>query len=166
MATILYKWLLVVTVFITMAFAHPIYVSVTEVEYNSTEKSLEVSCKIFTNDFEKALSQHYKTPIDLLSGKNKAAMDVIVSDYVRKNLSIEVDNKKAILTFLGYEKIDDGIYCYFQAESINTPKKIIITDKVLYDYKKEQVSVLHVTIGGERKSTKINNPIDKAEFTF
>jgi hypothetical protein len=166
MATILYKWLIILVVFVTMGFAHPIYVSVTEVEYNATEKSLEVSCKIFTNDFEKALSQHYKTPIDLLSGKNKAAMDVIVSDYVRKNLSIEVDNKKTTLTFLGYEKIDEGIYCYLQAEGITTPKKIIITDKVLYDYKKEQVSVLHVTIGGERKSTKINNPIDKAEFVF
>lgn len=166
MATILYKWLIILVIFVTMGFAHPIYVSVTEVEYNATEKSLEVSCKIFTNDFEKALSQHYKTPIDLLSGKNKAAMDVIVSDYVRKSLGIEVDGKKSILIFLGYEKIDEGIYCYFQAENISTPKKIIITDKVLYDYKKEQVSVLHVTIGGERKSTKINNPIDKAEFVF
>jgi hypothetical protein len=166
MATILYKWLLVILVFVTMGFAHPIYVSVTEVEYNNAEKSLEISCKVFTNDFEKALSQHYKTPIDLLSGKNKAAMDVIVSDYIRKSLNIEADGKKATLTFLGYEQIDEGIYCYFQAQNISKPKKIIITDKVLYDYKKEQVSVLHVTIGGERKSTKINNPVDKAEFEF
>jgi hypothetical protein len=77
MATILYKWLIALTIFTTVGFAHPVYVSITEVEYNTIEKSLEVSCKIFTNDFEKALSQHYKTPIDLLSGKNKAAMDVI-----------------------------------------------------------------------------------------
>jgi uncharacterized membrane protein len=166
MATILYKWLLGLIVFCSLGFAHPIYVSVTEVDYNANEKTVEISCKVFPNDFETALKQHYKTSIDLLNPKNKEAVEVIVSDYIRKNLSIEIDGKKIQLNFIGYEKIEEGLYCYLQATNISTPKKINITDKVLYDYKKEQVSVLHVTVNGERKSTKINNPVDKAEFEF
>jgi hypothetical protein len=39
---------------------HPIFVTVTEIEQNIKEKSVEISCKIFTDDFEKALRAAYK----------------------------------------------------------------------------------------------------------
>jgi hypothetical protein len=34
---------------------HPFYVSVTEISQNATDKSLEVSCKFFADDFEQTL---------------------------------------------------------------------------------------------------------------
>ncbi|MBL0144739.1 MAG: hypothetical protein IPP48_02275 [Chitinophagaceae bacterium] len=145
---------------------HPIFVSVTEIEHNAKEKTLEISCKVFTDDFEKALRLQYKTTVDLISPKDKTAMNKLVNDYIGKHLFVEVDNKKAMLEFAGYEQIEEGIYCYFQAKNINAVKNIVVTDNVLYDYKKEQVSVLHVTVNGERKSTKINNPVDKVSFSF
>ena len=48
---------------------HPFYISVTEVAHNAKEKSLEVSCKIFADDMEAALSQQYKMQVDLASEK-------------------------------------------------------------------------------------------------
>ena len=39
---------------------HPIFVSVTEIEHNAKDKTLEISCKIFTDDFEKTLRLTYK----------------------------------------------------------------------------------------------------------
>lgn len=36
----------------------------------------------------------------------------------------------------------------------------------MYDYKKDQVSVIHVTVGGKRQSTKLTNPTDKVVFNF
>ena len=45
-------------------------------------------------------------------------------------------------------------------------KKIAITDNIMYDYKKDQVSVIHVTVGGKRQSTKLTNPTDKVVFNF
>jgi hypothetical protein len=166
MATILYKWLFVVTMISNLSFMHPIFVSVTEIEHNAKEKTLEISCKVFTDDFEKALRKTYNTPIDLVAPKNKAAINTIVADYVSKHIAINIDDKKATLNYIGYEQIEEGIYCYFQANNISVVKKISIIDNVMYDYKKEQVSVLHVTVGGVRQSTKINNPVDKVEFVF
>ena len=71
MASILFKWLLIGgLVFNPSTTNHPIYVSVTEIEHNAKEKTLEISCKIFTDDFEKALKATYKTYVDLLKPKN------------------------------------------------------------------------------------------------
>ena len=55
MVSILFKWLM--TVSLLSGFSgnsnHPIFMSVTEIEHNAKDKTLEISCKVFTDDFEK-----------------------------------------------------------------------------------------------------------------
>jgi hypothetical protein len=145
---------------------HPIFVSVTEIEHNTKDKTLEISCKIFTDDFEKALRATYKTKVDLLSVSTKPAMDKLVNNYLQKHLIIAVDDKTCALKFIGYEKIEEAIYSYFEIENIVAPKKISVTDDILYEYKKEQFSLLHVSVGGKRQSTKMANPERQAVFAF
>ena len=145
---------------------HPIFMSVTEIEHNAKEKSLEISCKIFTDDFEKTLRATYKTKIDLLNEKQKAAMDKYVNDYIQKHLKLIVDSKAVVLKYVGYERIEDGINTYLEVQNIAVVKKIEITDNILYDYKPAQISLIHTTVAGKRQSTKLTNPEAKAVFNF
>ncbi len=169
MAAIWYKWLLAVVVFPLLPAAparHPIFVSVTEIEHNAKDKTLEISCKLFTDDFEKILRQVYRTGVDLIEPKDKNAMNRLVSDYVQKHFSVKVNEQPVALQFLGFERQEEAIYSYWQANNITAVKKVNVTDNLLYDYKKEQISIIHVIVGGERKSTKLNNPDDKASFEY
>jgi hypothetical protein len=167
MASILFKWLLIGGLtFSSPATYHPIFVSVTEIEHNTKEKTLEISCKIFTDDFEKALRATYKTSVDLLQPKDKNAMNKLVADYVQKHLLIKVDGKAATLQFLGYEQDEEGIESYYQVNNITSVKKLDITDNILFEYKKEQISIIHTTINGNKKSTKLTNPEEKTSFEF
>ena len=68
--------------------------------------------------------------------------------------------------FIGYEKIEEGIYSYYQADNVNTVKNISITNNILYEYKTEQMGLIHVTVNGNRKSSKLNNPDEKVSFVF
>ncbi len=145
---------------------HPIFVCVTEIEHNAKTKSLEISTKIFTDDFEKTLRAAYKTKVDLLDGLQRAEMDKLVSDYIKKHFAISIDGKPTAIKYVGYENIEEAIYCYFEIENIATLKKIAITDDILYEYKKEQISILHVTVGGKRQSTKLSNPEKVVEMRF
>jgi hypothetical protein len=165
---ILYKWLclLLPAILLTGFSGHPIYVSVTEIAHNAKDKTLEISCKLFTDDFEQTLRKTYNTHVDLLDEKIKPAMNKLVSDYVQKHLEILVDGKPATLKYLGYERIEEGIFSYYQADNISSVKNISITDNLLYEYKAEQISLLHVIVNGNRKSTKLNNPEEKASLSF
>lgn len=160
MAGILFKWLFVPFVWFSMGSKthHPIFVSVTEMEHNAKDKTLEVSCKIFTDDFEKALRNAYKTTIDLQDVKMKSAMDKFVNDYVQKHLKINIDDKPVPLKYLGFEIIEEGIYSYYEAGNISTIKKMGITNNILLEYSKQQINLIHVTVDGKRNSTKLNNP--------
>ena len=175
MVSILFKWSLILcmvnlpsisTLSKEKANNHPIFMSVTEIEHNVKEKTLEISCKIFTDDFEKTLRQAYKTEVDLINPKDRAAMNKLVSDYVQKHLSITADGKKTTLQFLGYQQQEEGIISFYQVNNIAAVKKIEVTDNILYEYKKEQIEIIHAIVNGDRKSTKLDNPNDKASFEF
>ncbi|MBC7535632.1 MAG: hypothetical protein H7258_08070 [Ferruginibacter sp.] len=168
MAAILYKWLSLVALWVVSAsiVTHPIFVSVTEIEHNSTDRTLEISCKIFTDDFEKVLRQTYHTHVDLSKPQEKKAMSKLVSDYVQKHLKVQVNGKLETMQFQGYEQIEEAIYSYYQVDSIATLKNIAVTDNILYEYQEQQISLLHITVSGNRKSTKLVNPEEKASFVF
>ncbi|MEP6674876.1 MAG: DUF6702 family protein [Ferruginibacter sp.] len=169
MASILYKWFLLLLLIPSEtghSGTHPYFLSVTEIEHNAKDKTLEISCKLFTDDFEKTLQQNYKTAVDLINPKDKTATNKLITDYVQKHLSINVDGKNVAMIFIGYEKEEEGILSYWQVNNIAAVKKISITDNLLYDYKKEQMGIIHVTVGGTRKSSRLSNPDDKVVVEF
>ena len=167
MASILFKWFFATSLCLfTNNTFHPIYVSVVEIEHNAKAKTLEVSCKLFTDDFEKALRATYKTSVDLINPKDKPAMDKLVNDYVQKHFKITVNNKPVVLTYVGYEREEEGIYSYYEAANIPGVKDIVVVNNLLYEYKPEQMGLIHITVNGNRKSTKLNNPNDKAVVNF
>lgn len=145
---------------------HPIYVSVTEIEHNAKENSLEISCKIFTGDLEAILRKNNKVKIDLLAPRDKKSMEALVNNYIQQHLKIKVNEKPTQLQFVGYEQNEETIQSYFQVDEVKLIKSIEVQDNILYEYKTEQISIIHVIVNGKRKSTKLNNPDDKQIFSF
>ncbi|MEO5967573.1 MAG: DUF6702 family protein [Ferruginibacter sp.] len=145
---------------------HPFYVTVTQVAYNGKAQTLEIGCKIFTDDFEKTLRKHYSEKIDLINPQNDSISSAIVNDYITKHLKISVNGINSNLSFLGYEEKDEGIIAYFECSKIKNVKTIEVTNNLLYDYNAEQISIIHITVNGKRTSTKLVNPEEKAFFKF
>jgi hypothetical protein len=149
------------------ATKHPIYLSVTHMEYNEKEKTIEISCKIFTNDLETTLKRNYKTNIDLLHPKNQHRMDSLLDNYLQGRLKIKVNKSNSRMEFVGYEQIEDAIFTYYQIPGIEEqPTLFEIDNTILYDYQKTQSSIIQVTVAGNRKSTKLVNPQRQANFEF
>lgn len=145
---------------------HPYYISVVEINHNATDKTLEVSCKIFANDFETTLEKNYKSRVDLSNPKDKSTTDKWISDYIRKHLALKADGKNLNLSYLGFEKEEEAIYSYFQVNDIASVKYVDITDSILHDFSDQQINIIHCIIGGKRQSTKLDYPKTEASFQF
>src|SRR5258708_4250634 len=104
MAASLFKWLIILS--------HPLYITVTEINHDPKDKTLEISCKMFTNDFEAVLEKTAHARVDLYDAKNKTANDRLIADYVEKHLLLRVDGKPVTLQFIGSEKEEDGTWSY------------------------------------------------------
>jgi hypothetical protein len=145
---------------------HPFHVSVIEINHNNTDKSLEISCKIFTDDFERVLAKNYKTKVDLIHPTNKAATDTLIKKYLTSHLTVRVNGKPVNFTYLGSENEEAATYGYMEVMQVSTAAKIDITTNIMYDQFDDQVNIMHVIVGGQRKSSKLNYPDKTASFSF
>ena len=163
MAFVLHKWLLVGW----MAVVHPFFVSVTEISHNAKEKTLEISCKTFTEDLENAIQKASGgAKPDFSNVKDEAAAGKIISDYFKKHLQVKVDGKAVQLDFVGFEKENEATWSYFQVSNVASVKKIDIQNSVLFEASDQQINLMHVTVNGNRKSTKLDYPNSSASFQY
>lgn len=150
----------------SMRHAHPYYVSVTEIEYSLPEREIQVACKIFTDDFEYALKEQYKTKVDIYHPLNKHELHKQITGYIQTHLQLRADNQAVRLQFIGFEIEGEATWCYFSAGPVPPVRKIEIHNDLLYEYKKEQVNIIHMKIGQERKSIRLTYPKTGAIFSF
>lgn len=176
MVILLYKWLFLLSAFLGNGHVgalpdnyarHPLYVSVTEMNHNATDKNVELSCKLFIDDFEKTLTNIYHTKVDLTAPANKSEADRMVKEYIKSHLQLKLDNKAVTLEFVGFEKENDAIWSYFEVTNIAAaPKRIDVVNTILYESYDKQMNLMHVSVGGKRKSTRLNYPDKEASFQF
>jgi hypothetical protein len=178
MATMLYKWSFAPLFYLALlaggnaslhkpaAKPHPVHIATVEIEHNAADKTLEITCKTFWDDFESILSKINKTRVDLASEKSIAENNPRVYNYMKSHLQINIDGKAMQLSFVGYEKEDVVIYSYLQADSVASVKQVNVTSSIMHDMFDDQTEIIHVIVNGKRQSTKLDYPATKASFIF
>lgn len=158
----LFKWCLPVL----MAAVHPFYMSVTEIRYNTPQKTLEISVRIFSDDLENVLKKESKQPLDIIHPKNRTAADSLVAQYLRRHLALQADGKPLPIRYLGYEISEDATWCFLECAPLAPFSKLDIRNDVLYTEHPTQSHMIHVIVNGRRQSTKLDNPSPNATFNF
>lgn len=146
--------------------AHPYYVSVTEIAYSQPDQEIQIAVKIFTDDFEQALKGMYKTKEDLIHPPDKPELHKKISGYIRQHVRIMADNQPVNLRFIGYEIEGEAAWCYFSAKQTNPAKTVEVENSLLYEYKKEQINIVHVRMSGVRRSARLSYPDTLMQFSF
>lgn len=145
---------------------HPLHIATVEIEHNAAEKTLEITCKTFWDDFESILSKINKTKVDLTSEKTIEENNKKIFEYIKSHLQITIDGKTIPLSFVGYEKEDVVVYSYLQADNISSIKNVAIVNTIMHDMFDDQVEIIHMIVNGNRKSTKLDYPAKDATFSF
>ncbi|MBY0245323.1 MAG: hypothetical protein K2Q03_07725 [Sphingobacteriaceae bacterium] len=132
--------------------------SSTDVVYNAKEKSLEINCKIFTDDFENALRKNYKTKVDLIGVKFQKNMDVLVKKYLETHLQIEVNGHKSAPNYIGFEIDNESVSVYFEIDNVNSLKELKFSNTILYDLFDDQMNLINVENNNIRKTARLAYP--------
>jgi len=168
MSKIKFFFAILICAYICIAFdvKHPLHVSTTELNYNQQEKTIEVSCRIFTDDFESILAKNYKQKIDLTNPAIKNKMDEVIKKYIISHLQIKANGKQINMQYVGFEIDHEATNIYLEVEKVNSFKSAEVTNIILYDLFDDQMSIVHIVKGKTRKSTKILYPDKKFTANF
>jgi hypothetical protein len=144
---------------------HPLYVSITDLEWNAKEKSIEIVSKIFLDDFESILKTNYNKKIDLYATPNEMNKGLIF-DYFKKHLQITIDGKLYAFNIIGYERQKEACWCYLEITGVASVKKVSVTNSLLHDFSEKQINLIHVRVNDKEKSNKLSYPSTSAIFEF
>jgi hypothetical protein len=145
---------------------HPLHLSATELNYNLKTSTVEISCRIFTDDFEDLLAKNYRVKTDLSAAARHKEMEVLVSKYMASHLRLSANGKVLPLSYLGFENDKEAVIVYLESARITGLRKIEITSTVLYDLFDDQTNIFHLNYNGRRKSSKLTYPENKLLSSF
>lgn len=146
--------------------AHPFYVSICEVNYNSETKSLEISLRIFTDDLEKTMQDWSAEKLYLGENNESQKTDSLLKNYILQELTIAVDGKSTPFHFIGKEVVQALTWIYLETENISDFEKIELSNRILFQTFPSQTNLVHVNNKGETKSLLLtkNNPVGELNW--
>ncbi|MFA4869306.1 MAG: DUF6702 family protein [Pedobacter sp.] len=145
---------------------HPFYVSVTEIVHHKNTGNVQVSVRVFFDDFEKALENKYKKKVNILKPSNREELEALITLYIKNHLKIKVNGKVLDLKFQGYEIEEDAAWCYFETPKVKVIKELYVENDILFEQHSSQSNMIHAIVDGKRKSTKLDNPKKEVNFIF
>lgn len=145
---------------------HPLHVSTSDISFNGTDKQIEVICTIFTDDFELALEKQFHTKADLSKQDMHKAMDALVKNYINSHLQLKANSAALTLNYLGFEINREAVNVYLESGKIAQPKSIDAQVTLLQTLYSDQLNIVHMTVNGTRKSTRLDAPAKLVTQSF
>lgn len=145
LSCLLLCWLALPWPVLAAPLRHPIHVSVTEINYNARQRSVEIAVKIFIDDLETALQkaglgQHQlNTPKEVQASATDALMQ-----YLARHLELRDKNRAFPLRFVGREYEGEAVWIYCEIPGIKRPENLSLRNTILLDQFEDQKNLVNI----------------------
>jgi hypothetical protein len=153
---------------LTVAFyLHPIHVSVTEVDFDKKEQSLQIMMRVFVEDLETTLRNTLNDPeLDILEPAGDQTTDRLAEAYLNEHFKISLDGKPQKMKYLGHEREADAFIFYIEVSNVKPWKTISVVNDIIMSTYSDQSNLVHVYVDDNVKSLRLtaNTPADHLTF--
>lgn len=133
---------------------HKFYLSVTQVAYAEKDESIQITSRIFIDDFEAVLKHRYGVETHLATPQESEQSDTYVEKYLREKFVLRINGQETDYAFLGRRYDNDILVCYLEVTGV--PLKglasIEVQNEILTDLFDEQKNIVHITINDLKRS--------------
>ena len=133
---------------------HAYHSTLTELRYNAAKKQLELSVKVFADDFEKAISQGQPKAVSLTEPGPRPL--VLADAYFQRTLQIStVAGARLPLQVLGMQAENDGYWFYCKVPLPGPVAGIRLRHAVLINAFADEMNIVNVEANGKKQSAQI-----------
>ena len=130
---------------------HAYHATLTELRYNTAKKQLELSVKIFTDDFEKAISLGQPAHVNLTdAGPRPLALSTA---YIQRTLQVStVAGAPLPVQVLGMQAEKEGYWFYCKVPLPGPVPAVKLRHALLLDVFGDEVNIVNIEAGGKKQS--------------
>lgn len=145
---------------------HAFHTSLTEIQYNAKEHSLEITIRLFTDDLESALTKLNNGQKVMIGGKNDNSTAVL-NKYIQQHFAIITPQKqKKALNILGKEIEGDATWVYVEVPESAIVKDHIIYNDLMQELFDDQTNLVNFFYAGNKKTFLFNSKIKSTTIEF
>lgn len=147
-------------------FSHPFHVSICDIDYDPSSRSLKITHRIFVDDLE-SVWQGTEGIQDIFMDASKSnQLDSLIQAYLKKNFSLVVNGKVQTNNYLGHETEGDVIWIYLEVVKVKKLQSIKVKNSILLDNFDDQTNFVHINYSGKVRSLQLtpNNPIGEVDL--
>lgn len=137
------------TVAISILSRHDFHSSISEVNFNESSKSFEISLRVFTDDLELALSRqnHKEVKIDKSNKHHSLIIAYLKEHFFLSNAKAQ----KYEMVFVGKELESDVTWLYFEIPVKNL-RNMTLQNSILTEIYDDQTNLVNLTVKKYKKT--------------
>lgn len=151
-STSLFIFCLGIAVLLMSFSLHKFYVSKTTIEFNARSGVYEVTCKLFTDDLERAIGGSDSHPVRLGSEREMPDADQRIERYLQEHLKLFFDQQATPIRYVGKESENDLTYCYFEFYRQHEFSTLRVVNTIFIELFPEQQNLLDFSANGKTQT--------------
>jgi hypothetical protein len=149
---------------VVVGAAHAFHTSLTEIQYNSKEESLEISIRMFTDDLETALTKANNNQKIRIGGKNDNS-GAVLNRYIQQHFGIFTPKKqKKIMVVLGKEIEGDATWVHVEVPNSPDFRGNMLYNSLMQELFEDQTNLVNFLQASGKKTYLFNTKTKIAEI--
>ena len=140
-------WLLFV-----QATIHPYYVSTLEIVYRPDLAALQITMRVFTDDWQLMLNTRYDKTLRLDPDTDTEQVLTHSADYFKQHLELNLNGTDVTPSVLGREYQDDQLVLYLEVAGMAELQTLAVSNLILFAELEGQQNIIRIKTPTKRKS--------------
>jgi hypothetical protein len=134
------------------ATTHPYYVSTLEIDYRPDRAALQITMRVFTDDWQLMLNTHYDKNLRLDPDTDTEQVVTHSADYLQQHLELKLNDTDVTPSVLGREYQYDQMVLYLEVAGVAELQTLAVSNRILFWELEGQQNIVRIKTPTKRKS--------------
>jgi hypothetical protein len=161
------RWVGLVVLLTGSAWLHPVHVSVTNLDLDPVRGKVELSVKIFADDFQDLILHKYGVQLNIIEQEDPGDKIAAVNEYMQEALQLVFNgNETADLQFVDAKLNEEAIWLFYRYEHHSKIRKVDIVNRIMLEKFNNQTNLMIVTFNEKQNGYRLDNKTTDLSFNI
>ncbi len=146
---------------------HPIHVSVCNMDLDPGNGTVDLSVKIFADDFQDLILHKYAVQLQITGQEKPGDLIDSVNRYIGESLQLEINGKKTTgLKFVESRINEEAIWLSYSYKHDGRIRKLKVRNTLMLETFDDQTNLLILTYNGKQNGYRMDNKTTELTFNI
>lgn len=131
---------------------HRFYTAIFQINFVPQKKMVQITTRIFMDDFNDALKNQYHKTTFLGTDKETEADVDLMKKYLTEKFRLTINGKFQSMNYLSKEIEDNVLVCYYKINDVSKINSLTVENSILIEVHPEQQNIIQFNNNGTKSS--------------